>query len=104
MSGKKIKQINNLVITQDTTKAINWFGEARFNPNYGKYSVWTPDGRCIEDGLSLKQAEEFCKNTKDYILNKASLDDVIQTASAVAKQDASDRVDKGRNKGYSLSK
>lgn len=35
---------------------------------------------------------------------KPALDDVIQAASAIAKQEAPDKVDKGRDKGCSLSK
>lgn len=52
MSSKKVKQINNLVI--------------RYSEQYG-YSVYTPDGRCWEDRLTLEQAEQFCKETKDFI-------------------------------------
>ena len=50
--AKKIKQVNNLVIKHDEL----------YN-----YSVWTPDGKCWEDRLTLEQAEEFCKQTKDFI-------------------------------------
>ena len=32
-----------------------------------QYSVWTPDGRCWEDRMTLEQAEEFCRNTKDFV-------------------------------------
>lgn len=52
MKGKKIKQVNNLVI--------------HFTPMY-KYAVWSPDGKCLEDRLTLEQAENFCKNTKDFV-------------------------------------
>ena len=52
MKGKKIKQINNLII--------------RYTEEY-QYSVWTPDGRCWEDRMTLEQAEEFCRNTKDFV-------------------------------------
>ena len=52
MKGKKIKQINNLTI--------------RYTEEY-QYSVWTPDGRCWEDRMTLEQAEEFCRNTKDFV-------------------------------------
>lgn len=52
MKGRRIKQINNLII--------------RYTNAY-QYSVWTPDGRCWEDRLSLTEAEELCKNTKDFI-------------------------------------
>lgn len=55
MKGKRIKQINNLVI--------------RYTEEY-QYSVWTPDGRCWEDRMTLEQAEEFCRNTKDFLAKK----------------------------------
>ena len=35
-----------------------------------KYSVWTPDGRCWEDRMTLPVAEEFCRNTKDFVVKK----------------------------------
>ena len=77
MKGKRIKQINNLTIYQDMSKTINYFGEIKENPNYGKCSVWTPDGRCWEDRLTLEQAEDFCRNTKDFL---AKVDHLIQNA------------------------
>ena len=54
MKGKKIKQINNL--------------EIRYTELYN-YSVWTMGkyGKCLEDRMTLEQAEEFCKNTKDFL-------------------------------------
>lgn len=52
MKGKKIKQINNLTI--------------RYTEAY-QYSVWTPDGVCWEDKLTLQQAEEYCRETKDFV-------------------------------------
>ena len=55
MIGKRVKQINNLIIM---------YSEA-----YG-YSVWTPDKRCWEDRLTLEEAEEFCRNTRDFVKNK----------------------------------
>ena len=55
--GKKIKQINNL--------------EIRYTELY-QYAVWVMGkyGQCLEDRLTLKQAEECCKNTKDFIMRK----------------------------------
>lgn len=50
MKGKRVQQINNLTIREGE------FG----------YSVWTPDGRCWEDRLSLEDARKFCKKTKDF--------------------------------------
>lgn len=55
MQGKRIKQINNLVI--------------RYTEAY-QYAVWTPDGRCWEDRMTLEQAEEFCRKTKDFLTAK----------------------------------
>lgn len=52
MKGKRIRQINNLTI--------------RYTDTY-LYSVWTPDGRCWEDRMTLKQAEDFCKRTTDFV-------------------------------------
>lgn len=55
MKGKKIKQINNL--------------EIRYTEFY-KHAVWTKgnEAKCLEHGLwTLKQAEEFCKNNKDFL-------------------------------------
>lgn len=46
-AGKKIKQIGNLIIRY-TEKC--------------QYSVWTLGERLLEDGMTLKQAEEFCRN------------------------------------------
>lgn len=51
---KKIKQINNLII--------------KYNDLY-QYSIWTPEGICWEDNLTLEQAEDYCRNTTDF-LNK----------------------------------
>ena len=50
--GKRIRQINNLVI--------------RFDEIY-KYCVWSPYGVCLEDRLTLEEAVEYCNNTKDFI-------------------------------------
>ena len=50
-----IKQINNLKIYFTT-----WF----------KYCVITPDKIVLEDRMTLEQAEEFCRNTKDFIIKK----------------------------------
>lgn len=64
---KKVKQINNLIIKQDDIPRFRWIGKSTYsNPNYGKYAVYTPDGRCWEDGLTLEQAEQFCINTTDF--------------------------------------
>ncbi len=52
MKGRKIKQINNLII--------------RYTEMY-QYAVWTIDGKCLEDRLTFEQAIEFCKDNKDYV-------------------------------------
>lgn len=55
MKGKRIRQINTLLI--------------RHTELYG-YAVWTPDGRCLEDRLSMEQAISFCEETRDFIAAK----------------------------------
>lgn len=52
MMGKRIKQINNLTI--------------RYTDMY-HYAVWTPDKKCLDDRMTLSQAETFCKNTTDFL-------------------------------------
>ena len=54
MKGKKIKQINNL--------------EIRYTEIY-QYAVWTKgrEATCLEDRMTLEQAEEFCRDTKDFL-------------------------------------
>lgn len=55
MRGKRVKQINNLTITYTKDFA---------------YTVYTPDGRCLEDRLTLEQAVAFCKQTTDFVKRK----------------------------------
>lgn len=64
---KKIKQINNFVIKQDTARQISYFGNIIDNPNYLKYSVFNLDGKCLEDRLTFEQAEDFCNTNKGFI-------------------------------------
>lgn len=64
---KKIKQINNLVIKQDTARQISYFGNIMDNPNYLKCSVFSPDGKRLESRLTLEQAEDFCNTNKGFI-------------------------------------
>lgn len=52
VKGAKIKQINNLTIRY--TEAC-------------QYAVWSPDGRCLGDRLTLEQAIVFCNHTKDFL-------------------------------------
>lgn len=67
---KRVKQINNLVIKQDTVKYIYRNGYTFANSNYGFYRVYTPNGICLEDRLTLKEAEDFCKETLDFVKRK----------------------------------
>ena len=55
MKGKKIKQINNLVI---------------YYTEMYHYAVWTPDGRCLADRMTLEQAENFCKEVTDFMAKR----------------------------------
>lgn len=65
---KRIKQINNLTIKQETAEQIGWFNQITVpNPNYNKFAVYSPDGICLEDGLTLEQAESYCNETLDYL-------------------------------------
>ena len=61
---KKVKQCNNMIIKLDNAELIDFFGNIKHNPNYDKYSVWSKDGICFENGLSLEQAIEYCKEIK----------------------------------------
>ncbi|MDD3140643.1 MAG: hypothetical protein PHX08_16975 [Lachnospiraceae bacterium] len=58
MKGKKIKQINNL--------SIHYTDEFQ-------YSVWTPYGQCWDDRLTLEQAEQFCRETNDFLTKRIKL-------------------------------
>ena len=55
MKGKKIKQINNWTI---------YYTELQ------QYAVYNPAGICIEDRLTLQQAEEFCRQNLDYVTKR----------------------------------
>lgn len=59
---KIIKQVHNCKIKLDDATHINYFGNLRKNPNYNKYAVYSPDGRCLEVGLTMEEAIEYCKN------------------------------------------
>ncbi len=52
MRNRIIKQINNLAIR---------------HTRHHDYSVWTPDGRCLEDNMTFAQAEEYCNETTDFV-------------------------------------
>ena len=52
MKGKKVKQINNWTI--------------RYTELY-QYAVWSPDGRCYEDRLTLEEAEAYCRENTDFL-------------------------------------
>ncbi len=64
MFGRKIKQINNLTIS--------------FYEPYN-YCVFSPDGKCLEDRMTLEQAEKYCRKTKDFLKNKKVSYTVIKT-------------------------
>lgn len=57
----KVKQINRLSIRKSKD---------------GQYSVWTPDGRCWEDRLTLGQAEDFCRETTDFVAYPVTAEDI----------------------------
>jgi len=67
---KKVKQINNLIIKYEEIKSIDStvIGglKTEYNPPLKNYSVWH-NKTCLEDRLTLEQAEEFCRETKDFI-------------------------------------
>jgi hypothetical protein len=54
--SKLIEQINNLKIKKYTR-----------NDPYEGYLVVSPDGRVLEDGLTLKQARDWASKTKDFV-------------------------------------
>ena len=64
---KTIKQINNLIIKQKGLGEITSFTGAYM---LNRYVVFAPKGICLEDNLTLEQAEEFCKNTLDFKTKK----------------------------------
>ena len=55
MKGKFIKQINNLKI---------------YYTEIYQYAAWSPDGCCLEDRMTLEQAEEWCENTRDFVIQR----------------------------------
>lgn len=82
MKGKKIKQINNLVIR---------YTEAH------QHAVWTPDGRCWEDGMTLEQAEKFCRDTKDFV--KRGNSSIAKPKSTALKKGERELFDSRKVKG-----
>jgi hypothetical protein len=59
---KKVKQINNWIIKEKRTDEIPiWIEDNR------KYAVFSPSGIFQEDNLTLKEAEEFCKENLNNI-------------------------------------
>jgi hypothetical protein len=58
-------RINNFVIKE---KAISKIPLTK-NLNH-RFSVFSPDGRFLEDNLTLKQAQEFCKNDTTFLRGK----------------------------------
>jgi hypothetical protein len=49
---KEVKQINNWIIKEN---------------GMGLYCIYSPLKKCMEDNLTLEQAESFCKENLDYI-------------------------------------
>ena len=58
MKGKKIKQVNNLVIY--------------YSKVYNNFAVWH-NNICYEEFNTLEKAEEFCKKTKDFLRKEKEL-------------------------------
>jgi hypothetical protein len=52
--GKRIRQINNLVI--------------HYSQTYARYQVWTPVNKNLEEFEALDEAVAFCRKTKDYCM------------------------------------
>ena len=73
MKGKKIKQINNLTI---------------YYTKMYQFAVWTPEGKCLEDRLTLDQAIEFCKSTKDFTAKEQEKRRALQVSSGSEKKSA----------------
>lgn len=63
---KNVIMINRLRIKYD--KKADSLSEA--------YSVWTPDGKCWEDRLTLNQAVAYCQDTKDFVIRPISKDSI----------------------------
>lgn len=63
---KNVMMINRLRIKYD--KKADSLSEA--------YSVWTPDGKCWEDRLTLDQAVAYCQDTKDFVIRPISKDSI----------------------------
>lgn len=64
---KNVMMINQLRIKYD--KKADSLSEA--------YSVWTPDGKCWEDRLTLNQAVAYCQDTKDFVIRPISKDSIL---------------------------
>ena len=58
-----IKKINNLTIKERYGKD---FRRIKRYQNIPRYTVWTFDGRCLEEFYRLSSAKKFCRNTKDF--------------------------------------
>ena len=63
---KNVMMFNRLRIKYD--KKADSLSEA--------YSVWTPDGKCWEDRLTLNQAVAYCQDTKDFVIRPISKDSI----------------------------
>jgi hypothetical protein len=58
--AKRIEQINNLTIKKYTA-----------NDPYKGHLVVAPDGRVLEDRLTLQQARSWASKTKDFVVHKS---------------------------------
>lgn len=63
---ENVMMVNRLRIRHDTK--ADQLSEA--------YSVWTPDGRCWEDHLTLDQAVAYCRETTDFVVRPVSKESI----------------------------
>lgn len=62
MSDKQIQQLNNWIIKEKSLDQVpSWIEYNR------RYSVWSPDKKCMEDNLTIEEAREFCIENLDYL-------------------------------------
>lgn len=68
---KKIKQINNLIIKYEVVEGFDATAIGGPKVTYTEpkehYYVFSPKGVCWEDFDNLEDAEEFCRETKDFV-------------------------------------
>jgi hypothetical protein len=59
---KQYKQINNWTIKE---KSLDEIPHPMTEEN--RFAVFAPDGRWMEDNLTLEQAEEYCNENLDFV-------------------------------------